>query len=156
MRLKLNINRRELFASALLFVLGLGVVLQGGSYHTGTMSRMGPGFFPVLLGVLLMFLGVLCFLATGLSNKEDDDDSFSGPPQWRGWCGIVSGVLAFIFLGKYGGLVPATFALVFISAMGDKNHTWLSALLLSMFVTVVGVLVFSWGLELQFPMFRWG
>jgi len=45
---------------------------------------------------------------------------------------------------------------VFISAMGDKEHSWLTALLLSIFVTLLGVVIFSWGLELQFPLFTWG
>ena len=56
----------------------------------------------------------------------------------------------------HGGLVPATFALVFISALGDRTHTLRSALLLSVFVTAIGIVIFSWGLELQFPMFSWG
>ncbi|NLC35057.1 MAG: tripartite tricarboxylate transporter TctB family protein [Alcaligenaceae bacterium] len=156
MRLKFNINNREALASGLLILLGLGVMLKGSTYTIGTMARMGPGFFPVMLGVLLMFLGALCLFATGLSTKDEDEEDFSGPSQWRGWIAIVGGVLAFIVLGEYGGLVPATFALVFISALGDRNHSLLSALLLAGFVTVLGVLIFSWGLELQFPMFRWG
>jgi len=155
MRLKFSLNKRDVWASGLLIVIGLGVAAQATNYSLGSLARMGPGFFPLMLGMLLMFLGVLCLFATGLSVHDDDDEDM-GPPQWRGWIAIVSGIVAFIFFGKYGGLVPATFALVFISAMGDRSHTWLSALLLSIFVTVIGVLIFSWGLELQFPMFSWG
>ena len=156
MNLKLKINKRELLGAGLLIALGLAVTIQGSSYHVGTMARMGPGFFPVMLGILLMFLGVLCLFASGFSTEEEDDEEFSGPPQWRGWLAIVGGVIAFIILGKYGGLVPATFVLVFISAMGDRAHSLRSALMLAAFVTILGVLIFSWGLELQFPMFRWG
>lgn len=64
--------------------------------------------------------------------------------------------MAFILLGKYGGLVPATFALVFIAAMGDRQHTVRSAALLAVGVTILGIAVFSWALQLQFPLFRWG
>lgn len=64
--------------------------------------------------------------------------------------------MAFILIGKFGGLVPATFALVFISAMGDRQHTVRSAALLAVGVTLLGVAVFSWALQLQFPLFRWG
>ncbi len=52
--------------------------------------------------------------------------------------------------------MPATFALVFISALGDRQHTLRSAALLAAGVTVLGVAVFSWALQLQFPLFRWG
>lgn len=155
MRFKFSVSKRDAWASGLLCALGIGVVLQGVNYSIGSMARMGPGFFPVMLGVLLIFLGVLCLFATGITADDEEEDHI-GPPEWRGWCGIVTGVIAFIVLGKYGGLVPATFALVFISALGDRTHTLRSALLLSVFVTIVGVLIFSWGLELQFPMFRWG
>lgn len=156
MRLKFSINKREAWASGLLFTLGLGVALQSNSYSIGSMARMGPGFFPLMLGMLLMFLGLVCLFSSGLSANENEDEEDIGPPEWRGWSCIVGGVIAFIVLGNYGGLVPATFALVFISALGDRNNTWRSALALSVFVTIIGVLIFSWGLELQFPMFRWG
>ncbi|AHG63803.1 tripartite tricarboxylate transporter TctB family protein [Advenella mimigardefordensis] len=155
MRLKFSINRRDAWASGLLCALGLGTVLQGSSYSMGTMSQMGPGFFPVLVGALLMLVGLLCLIVSGLSKDEEEEEKI-GSPEWRGWFCIVAGVLAFIALGQYGGLVPATFALVFISALGDRTHTLRSALLLSVFVTIIGIVIFSWGLELQFPMFSWG
>lgn len=154
--MRFSINRREALGAAVLIVLGLAVAIQGSTYNIGTMARMGPGFFPVMLGVLLMFLGVLILFASGLSLEEEEEDSFKGPSQWRGWIAILSGIVAFIILGQYGGLVPATFALVFMSAMGDRKHHLISALLLATFVTLLGVVIFSWGLELQFPLFRWG
>ncbi|MEJ0045599.1 MAG: hypothetical protein WDN04_05275 [Rhodospirillales bacterium] len=45
-------------------------------------------------------------------------------PEWRGWICIVASVLAFVVLGKYGGLLPATFAIVFIAALGDRDNVW--------------------------------
>lgn len=153
--MRFKINKQDAWASGLLCALGLGVVLQGSTYTMGSLSRMGPGYFPVALGVLLIFLGLLCLFSSGLSEDDEEDDHM-GPPEWRGWLCIISGVFAFIVLGKYGGLVPATLTLVFISALGDRTHTLLSALALSIFVTLIGVLIFSWGLELQFPLFRWG
>ncbi|MCJ9712140.1 tripartite tricarboxylate transporter TctB family protein, partial [Bordetella hinzii] len=77
-------------------------------------------------------------------------------PQWRGWGCITGGLAAFMLLGQYGGLVPATLGLVFISALGDRQHTIKSAALLAVGVTLLGVAIFSWGLQLQFPLFRWG
>ena len=153
--MRFNINKQDAWASGVLCVLGLGVILQGSSYTMGSLSRMGPGFFPVALGVLLVFLGLVLLFASGLSEDEEEEDHV-GPPEWRGWLCIISGVIAFIVLGRYGGLVPATFALVFISALGDRTHTLLTAFALSVFVTILGIVIFSWALELQFPMFRWG
>ena len=153
--MRFKINKQEAWGSGVLCALGLGVILQGSNYTMGTLSRMGPGFFPVALGVLLVFLGLLVLVASGFSEDDEDEDHI-GPPEWRGWLCIIGGVIAFIILGKYGGLVPATFALVFISSLGDRTHTLLTALALSVFVTIIGIIIFSWALELQFPMFRWG
>jgi hypothetical protein len=49
------------------------------------------------------------------------------PPEWRGWLCICSSIVAFAVIGKYGGLLPATFAIVFIAALGDRQNTLLNA-----------------------------
>ncbi|MCJ9713295.1 tripartite tricarboxylate transporter TctB family protein, partial [Bordetella hinzii] len=51
---------------------------------------------------------------------------------------------------------PATFAIVFISALGDRTNTLKQALLLSVSMCVIAVVVFWWALQLQLPLFRWG
>ncbi|MEI2418204.1 tripartite tricarboxylate transporter TctB family protein [Orrella sp. JC864] len=150
-----RIIRRELLGAGLVIALGIAVIIGGYSYQVGTLSRMGPGMFPILLGFLLVFLGVLMLISIKALPPDDEEDD-TGPPQWRGWGCILAGLIAFMFFGKYGGLAPATFALVFISALGDREHTLRSALLLAVGVTIVGALIFSWGLQLQFPLFRWG
>ena len=61
-----------------------------------------------------------------------------------------------IILGTYGGLIPATFACVFVSALGDKDITLKSALVLGVAVTVFGVALFSYLLQVSMPMWRWG
>lgn len=150
-----RIIRRELLGGCLIIALGIAVILGGYSYQVGTLSRMGPGLFPIILGFLLVILGAL-MLITVKALPPDDEADDAGPSQWRGWGCILAGLFAFILFGKYGGLAPATFALVFISALGDREHTVRSALILAAGVTVVGALIFSWGLQLQFPLFRWG
>ena len=112
--------------------------------------------FPMILGVLLALLGAAIVRAGYAPQAADEEAEVDAAPDWRGWGCIIGGLLAFIALGKFGGLVPATLALVFISAMGDRQHTVKSAALLSVGVTLLGLAVFSWGLQLQFPLFRWG
>ena len=65
-------------------------------------------------------------------------------------------MLAFVVLGQWGGLVPATFASVFVSAMGERENTVKGAALLSAVLTVFCVIVFHFGLTLQLPLFQWG
>ena len=76
-------------------------------------------------------------------------------PEWRGWFCICAGVVAFAVLGRYGGLVPATFASVFIAALGDRKNSLLASLVLAAAMTVVCVVVFWWLLKIQLPLFGW-
>jgi hypothetical protein len=135
-------------------VLGLGVCVQSLGYERGTLGRMGPGFFPLALGIILTLTGV-AIVAVAKPIIADGDGQVARP-EWRGWICISLGILAFIVLGTHGGFVPATFAVVFISALGDRRNSLKSATILSLATVVVAVVVFSWGLKLQFPLFRWG
>jgi hypothetical protein len=78
------------------------------------------------------------------------------PSQWRGWICIILGVAAFPVIGKYGGFVPATFAIVFISALGERENTWRGITLLALAMVAFCIGVFWWGLNIQFPLFGWG
>lgn len=57
-----------------------------------------------------------------------------------------------MLLGRYGGLVPATFTLVFLSAMGDRGNTIRGAVLLAAVMTFTAVVLFSMVLGIQFPL----
>lgn len=156
MQSKRSVIKREAWAAGTMIVLGLGAIAQASTYNIGSLARMGPGMFPAILGVLLVLLGLI-IARTAFSTPDVDEEAEDiPPPEWRGWSCIIGGLMAFILLGKYGGLVPATFALVFIAAMGDRQHTVRSAALLAVGVTILGIAVFSWALQLQFPLFRWG
>ncbi|MFY2843831.1 tripartite tricarboxylate transporter TctB family protein [Achromobacter ruhlandii] len=156
MQSKRSVIKREAWAAGTMIVLGLGAIAQASTYNIGSLARMGLGMFPAILGVLLVLLGLIIARMAFSAPDVDEEAEDIPPPEWRGWGCIIGGLMAFILLGKYGGLVPATFALVFIAAMGDRQHTVRSAALLAVGVTILGIAVFSWALQLQFPLFRWG
>lgn len=145
---------RDYYAGALMLAIGLGTGLLGNSYHIGSLSHMGPGFFPVALGALLALCGLAIALGAKAAVAQGDEPDRA--PEWRGWICIAGGIGAFVLFGRYGGLLPATFSLVFISAMGDRDNTVKGALLLAAGLCAVCVAVFWWGLKMQFPLFQWG
>jgi hypothetical protein len=153
-RSRLSSFNRDYYGGGLLILLGLYAVVQGIHYDVGSLVEMGPGFFPASLGTLLLVLGVI--VALGARSKAPAKDATTLPPEWRGWICIMASIAAFIVLGRYGGLLPATFAVVFISALGDRNNTFKAALILALSICVVSVVVFWWALQLQFPLFAWG
>ena len=151
----LNGYNKDYYGGGLMLLLGIGAIWKGFDYHIGTLSRMGPGYFPVIVGAVLALMGVLIALGAR-SAAAPGKAKQAPPPEWRGWFCIVAANIAFIVLGRYGGLLPATFAVVFIAALGDRQNTFKSAFLLAIAMVVVCLIVFSWALQLQFPLFRWG
>ena len=134
-------------------MLGLAIVAQGLTYRMGSLTHMGAGYVPVVLGTLLALVGATI---GALAEPADFGDAASAPTEWRGWLCILGAVLAFVVLGSYGGMVPATFAAVFIAAMGDRGNRPRDAALLAAGITVVGVVIFSYGLKMTFALFTWG
>jgi hypothetical protein len=143
----------DYYGGALLILLGLYAVVQARQYSVGTLEAMGPGFFPAALGVLMTALGVIVAFQ---GARRGPRRGVSAPMQWRGWGCIILSIVAFVVIARYGGFVPATFAIVFISALGDRRNSVRDAALLAAAICVVCVVVFWWALKLQFPLFAWG
>ncbi|MBN3849594.1 tripartite tricarboxylate transporter TctB family protein [Paraburkholderia sp. Ac-20342] len=145
---------RDQLGGVLLMLLGVGVSIGGLSFHVGTLTDMGSGFIPLVLGVLMTLIGLAVILAE--KKEEREAEQKFAKPEWRGWFCILAGVAAFVVVGTYGGLIPATFLTVLIAALGDKSNSMRDCLLLALAVTVFGVAVFGYGLGLQMPFFAWG
>src|SRR5258708_38793643 len=137
-------------------LIGLGAVLEARHYNVGTLFHMGPGFFPIILGVLMPCLGILIAGVAATAAAVADDQLIMPKAEWRAWGCILAGPVLFIILGNLGGLIPATFSCVFVSALGDRGSTVKSALILAIAVTVCGVGLFSYLLQVSLPMWRWG
>ncbi|MGF6768393.1 hypothetical protein P3T18_000863 [Paraburkholderia sp. GAS199] len=152
--------KRDYYGGALMCLIGAGAVTQGLEYSFGSLTHMGPGFFPTCLGAILVVLGV-SIAATAkrpATRPPIGENAAQEPahPEWRGWFCILASIVAFVVLGKWGGLLPASFAVTFISAFGDRDNTWKSALVLASVITLLSVVIFWWLLQLQFPLFTWG
>src|SRR4030081_2305824 len=117
-------------------LIGIGAVLEARHYNIGTLFHMGPGFFPIILGVIMTGLGILIAGVAATAAAADDDQLTIPKPEWRAWACILAGPILFIILGNLGGLIPATFACVFVSALGDRDITLKSAIILAIGVTV--------------------
>ena len=138
--------------------IGTATAVIASRYQIGTLTKMGPGFVPLALGVMLALLGVAIAAANFYAQVEGEE--FSGPhghgiaassdrPEWRGWICIIGGVLAFIFSAEYVGLIAATFLSVFVASWGDRTATLKGGLTLALGITVFGILLFSDLLRVQ-------
>ena len=147
-------RRRNQAAGALVGIIGAAAALQGRSYPIGTLSQMGPGFFPVTLGIILAVVGAILFAIASVSADAGAPER--RPMEWRGWGCIALAIVAFAVLGNYGGLLPATFASVFIAAMGDRRNGLLRSFVLAAGMVIVCMAVFWWALQVELPLSQWG
>jgi putative Ca2+/H+ antiporter (TMEM165/GDT1 family) len=149
-------SRRDFYAGGLMVLLGLGIALKGSTYRAGTLMHMGPGFLPTALGVILVLVGIAIAIAGVVpAAGEEDQRILPESPQWWAWFCILASPVLFIVFGQYFGMIPATFACVFIAALGDKKATWLGTIVLSTVVTVFGVALFSYFLQVPMPILTW-
>ena len=137
------------FWAGLMFI-GVGVffvVWAATHYQMGTAVRMGPAYFPVLLGGLLAFLGLLVLM---------ESFAMTGPPvpafSFRPLILISLACVVYGYLMKPLGLVGATAALVIISAYGGHEFKWKEVIILCVVLILFSVLVFVKGLSLPFPL----
>jgi hypothetical protein len=163
--LRALMSKRDFYAGGLMVLLGLGIALKGATYRAGTLMHMGPGFMPTALGVILVLLGIAitaaAFSPSGDGHAGDhggaagDQSILPENPQWWAWFCILMSPVLFIFFGRYFGMAPGTFACVFIAALGDKGATWRGTFVLATVVTVFGVSLFSYFLQVPMPIFTW-
>ena len=115
-------------------------------YQMGSAVRMGPAYFPVVLGGILAALGLLVLL---------DSIVEEGPPvakfHFRPLLFILVSSLAFAYLLKPLGMVVASAALIFISAYGGHEFKLKEVTIMTVVLVIFSVLVFVKGLTLPFP-----
>ncbi len=150
--------KRDYYAGALISFIGVFMGINSLGYNIGNLKNIGPGMLPLALSIILFGLGVLIAVNAGEPAGEGAHDHLdpaaSKYPDIKGGLAIVLGMVAFIVLTQTLGFVAGTFACVFIAAIGDKDATWLGSLVLAAVITVVGVLVFIYGLKMNLPLFQ--
>ncbi|WBV45240.1 tripartite tricarboxylate transporter TctB family protein [Pseudoroseomonas cervicalis] len=139
----------DIIGGGLLMAGGIWFLLYSGNYSMGTLRRMGPGYFPLVIGGMIILFGLLV-LVPGLLRAG------SMPrPEWRPFFTISVSVLAFALVVERFGLIPATFALTIAAALAEPGLRPVRTLLLAIGLSTIGVLVFTQGLGIPIPAIRW-
>ncbi len=142
-------NNQDFWAGLMFFGIGAAAVFVARDYPFGRLLRMGSGFFPTLLGVILMLFGIY-IMAKGLRRNEKIQGN------WSIRAVIVLPLITVLFgvLMDRAGFIPALAVLAFGSAAASQEFKWGEVLLLTAFMTVLSVAVFILGLGLPYPLIK--
>jgi len=154
----LRIKSQKDFISGLMFtIVGIAFAWGATNYSVGVGARMGPGYFPLMLGILLAILGAIITF-TALVVETEDGDKVGGI-AWKPLGFIIgSNVLFGILLAglpKIGipafGLIVAIYGLTFVAAMAGEEFKAKEVFFLATFLAILSYLAFVVLLKLQFP-----
>ena len=141
---------RDIIGGALLVFGGVAFSWYAAHhYDLGTLRRMGPGMFPMALGLVLAAFGVMLMIPAFFRTGS--------MPAIRVWSPlfVLSSVVAFGLLIRPFGLVPATLAVTIISSMAELRIRPISLALLCLSLCVIAWLTFKIGLGMPVHMVRW-
>jgi hypothetical protein len=141
----------DILAGLIFVAFGLAFATTSLRYEIGTPLRMGPGYFPLALGGILVFLGLL-IVGKGFISSSSDEGRLGSIP-WRALFLIVLAVLFFGLTVRGLGLVPATAVTALLTALASYRTGILAAVATAAGLTVLCVLIFLLALQLQLPMF---
>jgi hypothetical protein len=135
------------FLAGLLFVaFGVGAIVVGSKYALGTAARMGPGYFPRILGMLLVALGLVLAVRALRSN---------GPPlpgwKWRPVVIVLGSVALFGLIVNRAGLVVSTIFLIVAASAASREFRPRESVVAGVILAAVAVGIFVIGLKLQLP-----
>ena len=145
--MQLELRNKDLWAGLMLVGIGAGSMFVARDYPFGTALRMGPGYFPVMLGGLLVVFG-LFLLGAGLRSSERIESSWS----LRALVMLPLSLVLFGVLMERAGFIPALIVLIFGSAIASTQFRFLEVLLFSIGLTAISVAVFVWALGLPYPL----
>jgi hypothetical protein len=150
-------SQKDFYSGLMFMVVGIAFAWGATNYTIGEGARMGPGYFPLVLGILLALIGV--FVTFEALVVETEDGEPVGSWAWKPLCFIIgSNVLFGILLAglpKLGvpalGLMVAIYALTFVAALAGEEFKAKEVAILATVLAIGSYLAFIVLLKLQFP-----
>lgn len=150
-------SQRDFFSGVLFSAFGVAFAWGATTYNVGTGARMGPGYFPLIVGILIALMGSL--IALQALTVETQDGEPIGRIAWRPLCFVIGANLLFgVLLGGLPsiglppmGLIVAIYVLTFIASLAGDGFSLKGVTVLATILAVGSYLAFVVALKLQFP-----
>jgi hypothetical protein len=139
-------NPKDFFAGALFIAIGIATIILGARYTLGTAARMGPGYFPRVLGILMVVLGGILAARSFRIN---------GPRiaafRWRPTLIVLGSVVLFGAIVRPLGVALSTVILIVAASAASHEFRPRESLIVGVLLAALAVGVFVVGLQLQLP-----
>ena len=150
-------SQKDFYSGLLFLIIGAAFAYGAYSYNMGTGARMGPGYFPRMLGILLAALGA--FIVFESLTIETPDGEKIGSWAWKPLVFIILSNFAFgLMLGGLPsvgipamGLMASIFALTILASLAGDEFKLKEVLVLAVVLCILSYLAFIVLLKLQFP-----
>jgi len=142
-------QNKDFWAGVMFMGTGAMAMFIARDYTFGSTLRMGPGYFPSMLGGVLILFGI-AIMVKGLRKSE----KIKGNWSVRALIVLPLSLAVFGILMEKAGFIPAMVALVFGSAAAGREFKWVEVLLCTIVLTVISVALFIWGLGLPYSLMK--
>ena len=146
--MKALMNDKRFLSGIMFLVIGAVAIYIAQDYPMGTALRMGPGYFPIVLGGVMGLFGIY-ELVIGVLKP----DPVQGNWSIRALLVLPISAVVFGVLMEHGGFIPALIALVVVSAMAGTEFKFFEVIALAIGLTIGSWALFIWGLGLPYPLF---
>ena len=139
-------NAKDFWTGLIYLFVGSGALIISRDYDMGTAVKMGPAYFPTLLSVLLMVIGIISVLRSFFKSGSP-----IGVVAWKRLVLIVASTLLFGMIVRGAGLLLALPLLVIVSASASARFSWKTSLAEAVGITVFCIVIFLKGLGVPLP-----
>jgi hypothetical protein len=143
-------SERDFWSGVMFMATGIGFAVGASNYSLGTSARPGPGYFPLMLSVIMAVLGAIVLFKSLTIETEGGDPV--GSFAWRPLIVVVASITVFgLLLPRLGMFMTIPILIVMVS-FATTEFRWLGVLIAAAVLTVFAWLVFVVGLKLTIPL----
>jgi hypothetical protein len=147
--LKLRDAFKDLLAGLAFIGFGLAFAIGAAGYEVGTARAMGPGYFPLVLGGLLVVFGLIIIVKGFIAGEGAE----IGAVPWRALLVITAATLFFGATIRGLGVAPSVFLTALLAGFSGRRPGFVAPVVIAAGLTVVSVLIFVYALQLPLPTF---
>jgi hypothetical protein len=139
-------NPKDLWTGIIYIVVGAGAIFIARDYGLGTPRKMGPAFFPGILSIILIVIGIISLVRSFIRPGTP-----VGRMTFKGLLLVTGATVLFGLIVRGAGLIIAMPVLVIVSAYGSDKFSWRTSIVMAVVLTAFCILIFLKGLGIPLP-----